>query len=303
MKFRVLSATAAMTFLASFTTIAGKQAALEVDAIAIVYLRYVLAFLTLSVILWFRRAKLTIERRDLKPLIFLMLTGIILNQNFFVVGLRYTIPSHISLIYATTSVWVILLRWFSGNGHPDKEQIFASLITISGVAVVIGSSLFVFNKDIFIGDIIILGATLSWASYTAFGKGMVHKYGPIHTTFIVLCGAVVVYSPFGIPRVFSVDWEQVSALAVLGIFYMGLFTSGISYILYYYILKHLEAPHLGLMVSAQPPTTVILSIIAGFEVLRFNTILGILIIGGGILLASRSQSVSFPLKKDSGKSV
>ncbi|HDT12345.1 MAG TPA: hypothetical protein ENO01_01665 [Candidatus Marinimicrobia bacterium] len=290
MKFRLILATAAMTFLASFTTIAGKQAALEVDAFAIVYLRYILAFFILSMIIWFRNSKLKINRGDWKTLIFLMLTGILLNQNFFVMGLRYTIPSHISLIYATTSVWVMFLRWMAGKGYPDRKQIRASILTIIGVAVVIGSSLLVFNRDIFIGDIYILGATLSWASYTAFGKRMVHKYGPIQTTFIVLCGAVIVYSPVGIPRVFSVEWEQVSTLAILGIVYMGLFTSGISYVLYYYILKHLEAPHLGLMVSAQPPTTVILSIICGFEILKLNTVLGILLIGGGLLFASRKNS-------------
>jgi drug/metabolite transporter (DMT)-like permease len=303
MKFRVILATAAMTFLASFTTIAGKQAALEVDPFAIVYLRYILAFFILSLILRYRHAKLVIDRKDIKPLVFLMLTGIILNQNFFVIGLRYTIPSHISLIYATTSVWVIFLNWINGKKHPVKKQIYASIITVFGVSIVIGSSLFVFNKEIFIGDLIILGATLSWASYTAFGKEMVHKYGPIKTTFIVLCGAVIVYTPVGIPRVFSVEWQQVSTLAVLGIVYMGLFTSGISYVLYYYILKHLEAQHLGLMVSAQPPTTVILSIIAGFEILRVNTILGIIIIGSGILLASRENSESNQLKNDTGKSV
>jgi len=303
MKFRVILATAAMTFLASFTTIAGKQAALEVDVFAIVYLRYILAFFTLSLILWFRQTKVKIDRGDWKSLFFLMLTGILLNQNFFVIGLRYTIPSHISLIYATTSVWVMVLSWIAGKGHPNKKQIYASMLTVVGVAVVIGSSLLVFNRELFIGDIYILGATLSWASYTAFGKKMVHKYGPIQTTFIVLCGAVISYSPIGIPRVFSVEWAQVSMLAFLGIVYMGLFTSGISYVLYYYILKHLEAPHLGLMVSAQPPTTVILSILAGYEILKLNTVLGIILIGGGILLASRGNTVSIPSMSKSRKSV
>jgi drug/metabolite transporter (DMT)-like permease len=82
---------------------------------------------------------------------------------------------------------------------------------------------------------------------------------------------------------------------------MGLFTSGISYVLYYDILRHLDASHLGLMVSAQPPTTVIISVLVGYETLKINTVLGIVFIGGGILLASRTRHVTSPPIPPSGK--
>jgi drug/metabolite transporter (DMT)-like permease len=294
MKISLIIATAGFTFLASFTTIAGKQAAVEVDSFAVVYLRYILAFLVLGVILLIRKQKITVYLKDWKSIIFLMVTGILLNQNLFVLSLKHTVPSHISLIYATTSVWVMFMSWLAGRGQPRKKDVLSALIAIAGVAVVVGGSLFVFNRDIFIGDIIILGATLSWASYTAFGKKMVRKYGPIQITFLVLCGAVIVYTPIGLPRVISVEWKDVTVLAKLGILYMGLFTSGISYILYYYILKHVDASHLALMISAQPPTTVVLSILVGYETLKINTVLGIVLISGGIILANRNTGAPPP---------
>ncbi|WP_400167636.1 DMT family transporter [Fidelibacter multiformis] len=301
MKVRVILATAGMTFLASFTTIAGKQAAVEVDSFAVVYLRYILAFLTLWVILRIRGERVEIDWKDWKSLLFLMGTGILLNQNLFVLSLKHTVPSHISLIYATTSVWVMFMNWLAGKGHPEKRKVLSALLAITGVGIVVGASLFVFNREIFIGDVIILGATLSWASYTAFGKTMVHKYGPIRITFIVLAGAMIAYTPLGLPRVLAVPWEDVSTLAILGILYMGLFTSGISYILYYDILRHVDASHLGLMVSAQPPTTVIISVLVGYETLKINTVLGIVFIGGGILLASRTRHIPPPSIPPSGK--
>lgn len=294
MKARVVLAIAGMTFLASFTTIAGKQAAVEVDSFAVVYLRYILAFLTLWVILRIRGERVEIDWKDWKSLLFLMATGILLNQNLFVISLKHTVPSHISLIYATTSVWVMFMNWLAGKGHPDKNKVMSALLSITGVAIVVGTSLFVFNREIFIGDVIILGATLGWASYTAFGKTMVHKYGPIRITYIVLAGAMIAYTPLGLPRVLAVPWKDVSGLAILGILYMGFFTSGISYVLYYDILRHLDASHLGLMVAAQPPTTVVISVLVGYETLKINTVLGIVFIGGGIFLASRNHIATPP---------
>lgn len=199
MKTRVILATAGMTFLASFTTIAGKQAAVELDSFAVVYLRYILAFLVLWVILHIRRERVVIDWKDWKLLLFLMGTGILLNQNLFILSLKHTVPSHISLIYATTSVWVMFMDWLSGKGHPEKRKVLSALLAITGVGIVVGISLFVFNREIFIGDVIILGATLSWASYTAFGKSMVQKYGPIKITYLVLAGAMLVYTPLGLP--------------------------------------------------------------------------------------------------------
>lgn len=300
MKPRVILATAGMTFLASFTTIAGKQAAVEVDSFAVVFLRYILAFLALWIILRIRRERVVVDWKDWKSLLFLMCTGILLNQNLFVLSLKHTVPSHISLIYATTTVWVMFMNWLTGRGHPEKREILSALLAVTGVGIVVGMSLFVFNREIFIGDVIILGATLSWASYTAFGKSMVQKYGPIKITYLVLAGAMLVYTPLGLPRVLAVPWSDVSLLAILGILYMGLFTSGISYILYYYILRHLDASHLGLMVSAQPPTTVVISVLVGYETLKINTILGMVFIGGGILLASRNSYAPPPAIPPSG---
>ncbi|MDD3807904.1 MAG: EamA family transporter [Candidatus Marinimicrobia bacterium] len=107
-----------------------------------------------------------------------------------------------------------------------------------------------------------------------------------------MAGAVLVYTPIGLPHVIAVSWKNVSVLAILGILYMGIFTSGISYILHYYLLRHLDAAHVGIMVSAQPPTTVVLSLLVGYETLKINTILGILFIRTGILIASRNGSQS-----------
>lgn len=64
MRLRLIVAAAGMTFLSSFTTIAGKQAAVEMDSFAVVYLRYVLALFVLWAILRIRKEQIILDKKE-----------------------------------------------------------------------------------------------------------------------------------------------------------------------------------------------------------------------------------------------
>ncbi|MDD3807905.1 MAG: hypothetical protein PHE86_07760 [Candidatus Marinimicrobia bacterium] len=64
MRLRLIVAAAGMTFLSSFTTIPEKQAAVEMDSFAVVYLRYVLALFVLWAILRIRKEQIILDKKE-----------------------------------------------------------------------------------------------------------------------------------------------------------------------------------------------------------------------------------------------
>ncbi|HDR04100.1 MAG TPA: DMT family transporter [Candidatus Marinimicrobia bacterium] len=279
-----------MTSIVSFTNIAGKAAVNEIGPFAIVYFRWLIAWFTLWLILKYRGKSISLPKSDWPLLIGLMLCGVLLNQLFFMTGLKFTVPSHPSLFYATTSIWVLLIGTLtrSGDGF-NQRMILAAILSVGGVALVLGKYLFQWQADMLKGDAILFLAVLMWASYTAFGKKAVQKYGALESTFIFLTIASLLYTPVGIWRLSMLPWDAISLKAWSGVLYMGIFTSGIGYILYYNVLRHLRPSQLGIMTSLQPPMTIFFSVIFGYEKIEWNLLAGTALVIGAVFTAQKSS--------------
>ncbi len=278
-----------LTILVGLTPIAGKLAVIEIDPFAIVIMRYIIAIITLKIILFAKKRKIKIDRRDWKIFLSLSLSGIVLNQILFITGLKFTVPSHPPLLYSTCPIWILMYNSLKHSIKIDKKIMFSAFIAITGVIIVLGKNLIVYNKNILIGDGILLFAVACWTFYLLFGKKIIQKYGPIETTYILLIIGFIIYSPFGIYRITQLPFSQISINAWIGLVYMGIFTTALSYVLYYSILRHIETSKVGILISAQPPTTIIFSVLLGFETLQLNLILGTGLIIGGILLAKSKK--------------
>jgi drug/metabolite transporter (DMT)-like permease len=277
-----------MTSIVAFTNIAGKTAVNEIDPFAIVYFRWVIAWLTLWLILKKRGKSVSFPKTGWPLLIGLTLSGVLLNQLFFMTGLKFTVPSHPSLFYATTGIWVMLIGTLtrSGDGF-TRRMLLAALLSFAGVALVLGKYIFQWQAETLKGDAILFLAVLMWASYTAFGKKAVMKYGAIESTFIFLTLTSLLYTPVGIWRLSLLPWSEISLKAWSGVLYMGIFTSGIGYILYYNVLRHLKASQLAIMTSLQPPMTIFFSVIFGFEKIEWNLLAGTALVISAVLTASK----------------
>ncbi len=291
MKSRIVIAGLLMTILVSGTNLAGRAAALEINPWALVFFRYVIAMITIRIMLALRGRKIRIDWRDWKSLTLLTLSGILLNQIFFVWGLKFTVPSHPSLLYATTSFWIMLLRYAVQKEVPTRKFVLSAGLAAAGVLFVFGKNLLVFNADILRGDSILLAAVLSWAVYTAFGQEMVRKYGALQLTYILLGLGSAVYMIPGILSIASLHPEHISLTAWGGVLYMGVFTSALSYVLYYFMLKHLAPQKLALLIAAQPPMTLLLSILAGYETFQASLIVGIILIIAAIVLSTETIKI------------
>lgn len=260
--------------LIAFTNIASKQAAIEIDPFVISFFRYIIGVTTLGIIVLIKGSKIKIDWADLKTLLFLMFTGMFFNQILFAQALAFTVPSHPPMIYALTPIIIIFIDIIRHKKIASKQIILASLLSLIGVGIVFGKNIMVFNSSILYGDMLIFLAMLCWSFYTAFGKKMVHKYGPLELILILLIGASILYSPWGIHRTIQADLSLITLKGWLSIVYLGVFSSGMSYLNYFMILKRIEPAQTGLIITLHPPATLFLSILFGYEYFQWHVIAG-----------------------------
>lgn len=264
--------------LIAFTNIAAKQAAMEVDPFVISFFRYVIGVAALGTIVLIKGSKIKIDWADLKTLLFLMFTGMFFNQILFAQALAYTVPSHPPMIYALTPIVIIFIDIIRHKKVASKQIILASLLSFIGVGIVLGKNIMVFNSSILLGDTLIFLAMICWSFYTAFGKKMVHKYGPLELILILLTGAMLLYMPWGIHRTIQADLSLITLRGWLSIVYLGVFSSGMAYLNYFMILKRIDPAQTGLIITLHPPATILLSILFGYEYFQWQLIAGSILI-------------------------
>ena len=78
---------------------------------------------------------------------------------FFITSLKHTTVAHVAVIYATVPFLAAALSWLVMRERPTKSASIASLVALSGVAVMVG---FGIEGGLF-GDLLAFGMTLSMA--------------------------------------------------------------------------------------------------------------------------------------------
>ena len=282
--------------LIAFTNIASKQAAMELDPFVISFFRYVIGILALGTIVLIRGTKIKIDWSDWKLLLFLMFMGMFFNQLIFAQALKHTIPSHPPMIYALTPIVIIFIDIIRKRKLASRQVIYASVLSLIGVGIVLGKNILIFNSSILLGDGLVFIAMLCWSLYTAFSKPLVMKYGSLELTLILLVGAAIIYSPWGIIRLSQADLSVITWKGWTSLVYLGVFSSGMAYLNYFAILRRIDPTQTGLIISTHPPATIILSVLFGYEVFQCNVIAGTALIIVALWIAQKKikEKVPFP---------
>jgi drug/metabolite transporter (DMT)-like permease len=212
-----------------------KVALLELPPLAFNALRFPLASLTVLLILRGKGPVPWPERADVPRIVGLGILGNLVYQGFFIFGLDATYAGNASILLATTPVWTLALSTLRGHERPTAAVWVGISSTLLGmVLVVTGGGLSVgFRGATLRGDLLMVGAAMTWSLYSVGSRRMVHKYGSLPTTAWTLwtgsAGLVLV----GLPSLFGVQLRGISSLAWTGVVFAGVLAIGLAYLLWY----------------------------------------------------------------------
>ncbi len=269
----------------------GKGVLEAVGPRAIAVVRFAGAALVLLPFLWPRRGQTRIERRDIPRLLLLGFLAVPLNQGFYLFGLTRSTASHGALLYALTPLLVLLLAGRILHERGLWAKLAGVIMAFAGVVVILLERGLANEARALTGDLILLVAVLAWSLYTVLSKPLLGKYDPMTVTaWAVVSGSIMglaVLLAFG----HALPLPPMSGAVWGGIAYLVIGTSVVSYPLWMYALRHLEASKVAIATNTQPLLTSLLSWLIFGERLTPGFFVGAtLILGGAAWVESRRNS-------------
>jgi drug/metabolite transporter (DMT)-like permease len=190
--------------------------------------------------------------------------GVAVNQVCFTAGLAYTSVGHASLIIGMGPVFVLLLARLRNLEVLTARKILGMSAALVGAAVLGAEKGISLHSATLRGDLIMLCGSIGFSVYTVFSKEVAGDYEPIAmNTFNFLLGGLMVL-PVAIYEAARVSqgpgWASLTWQGWGAILFMALFSSVISYLIYFWALHFVAASRLAMLSFVQPVLTTLMGV-------------------------------------------
>jgi drug/metabolite transporter (DMT)-like permease len=268
-----------------FSFIATKATLKEVHPFTLLTLRYAIGtLLLLSVQLKRDRAFFKIfSRRDwihLFVLAIIGVTGLGLLQAY---GLLYTSAINTGWIIAINPILITLsARFFLGEVITPRK-VLGILLGFFGIFLIISKgnfSLSLFRIASTYGDFLVFTSAIAWTTYTIGGKGLISRFPSLATVTVIMISGCLTVLPLSLLKGEWGNLLHLSSTAWAGIFFLGIFCSGLGYLFWYSALENMDSGVVGMYLYLEPFVTLI-----GATLLLGEKIHWITLTGGGMTLA------------------
>ena len=245
-------------------------------------LRFAVAdiFFALSIVL--RKAK--VEKAELPSIFLLGLFGVTIYHVFLNAGEIHVTSGVASLIIATAPIFVLILSWMFLDEKITPLKVLGVLVAFAGVAALSKPE----SGGNPIGILFVFTSALSAAAYTVFGKRLMDRYDFLTlTSFAMIFGSLPILY-FSIPGAEKI-LETMDTGLILSVIFLGIFSTYLGYLGWYYFLEREEASRASVFLLAIP----FVSLASGFVMLK-ESITILTLVGGfavilGILLVLKAK--------------
>ena len=197
----------------------------EMDPLIVGGCRMLLAGVLLLALAAWREGDVRVPRAMLPRLLLMGAVGMGINSVCFLMGLRLSTVSNAALINTLSPVFCMLMVMTLGVERVDRRTGLGVVIALIGVGVLLRADAVTDPGGTLIGDLLLLGAAVTWAAYCAFGGRVLSVVGPMRTsayTLLAGAGTVALASPL---MVTNWDVSHVSVAAWGGVLYAAILSS------------------------------------------------------------------------------
>jgi len=229
-------------------------------------------------------------RRDYRFFFKLALTGLVINQTLFVLGLSYTTVAHSALIVTFGPLFTLIFAWLRGQELLTSKKIIGMLLSVGGIFLLNFNRDFTLQTQNLLGDVFTLMGSMAFAYFTVLSKNAASTYGPVPATCYTYFAGACMFLPVGLPFICRVDWLRLSWSSYLAFFYVAALSSVVAQLIFYYALRRMSASRLAALAYLQPIVTTVSSVVLLLERPSINFLVGGSIVLSGIVLTQRPKS-------------
>lgn len=222
------------------------------------------------------------------------LTGIAINQMFFIKGLTYTSAIHASLLILLTPLLITVFAFWILKEKFTAAKAFGLALGIGGAALLILSKeQSASATNYLLGDMLIVINAISYTIYFIIVKPLMAEYPPLHVVRWVFTFGFLMILPFGWNEFFETPWEKLDWSHLTSLFFIVVPGTFLAYFFNIYGIRHLGAGVTGSYIYTQPVFAAIIAVIFFNEHLTpAKLVAGIMIFTGVFLVSFKRGSLN-----------
>ncbi|RED58091.1 DMT family transporter [Cohnella lupini] len=194
-----------------------------------------------------------------------------------------------SILNAATPVWTIVVGIALFRHKSTRNQWIGVGVATIGLLVLLGIKPGSFISVDPVGLVCMIGATICYAIGSQLSKKLLTGYSMYQISFGTLLTSMVGSGSFAFATESIDAADLVSASNLPMIIGLGAFGSGFAYILFYYMVQKGSAEFASMVTYLVPGTALIWGFTLLDEEIKWNMLLGLFIILGGVFLAGRKS--------------
>jgi len=235
----------------------------------------------------FLRAKKEFTREHFRSSLLVGFVGYGISLAFQFVGTKLSTASNGALVTSATPAFVLLFAPLLLNERPAVRHVVALIASTLGVLAVIDPRTADFSSSLFLGNLSLLGAALTWALYSVLVRKVSANADLLASAAVMLAAGVpssILFSFFEL-RTQAVGEITVGIMA--GLLFLGIISTALAMLLWNYSFAQLPAASASLTFFAQPVVGILLGWFFLGEKITPLFLLGGVLIGIGILISAK----------------
>lgn len=213
--------------------------------------------------------------------------GVSLSLQFL--GTKLSTAANGSLVTSATPAFVLIFASLLLRERITPLRLAALALATGGVVAVIDPRSARLEPDLFLGNVLLIGAAVTWALYSVLVRKTTRQIDVLFFSLIAFLGGLPVSVPAGVWEWRTIGIGEISPGVIGGVLFLGVISTALAMVLWNTAFAYVDASLASLTFFAQPVVGTLLGWFFLGEEITALFLLGGLLIGLGLVIASREK--------------
>ena len=247
--------------------------------------RLLLGILTLYLVITLTGG-LKVTRKQFWQIFWVGFVGYGVSVGLQFVGTNLSTASNGSLVTSATPAFVLVFAALLLSEKITGRRLIALLVASLGVIAVIDPRTAQLSSDLFLGNLALVGAAMTWALYSVLVRKVTRDMDVLSVSLIAFMGGLPVSVPLGAWEASTQGIGIITPGVVAGVLFIGIISTALAMYLWNSAFAILDAGVASLTFFAQPVVGTLLGWLFLGEIITPLFLAGGGLIGAGLVIAS-----------------
>lgn len=256
---------------------------------ALVSIRLLLGALTLLIVLLLRGVP-NIPRKQVLHILGVGFVGYGISLSLQFLGTKMSTAANGSLVTSATPAFVLIFAALLLKERITPLRLTSLVLATLGVIAVIDPRSAQLNPELFLGNLSLIGAAITWALYSVLVRKATQSLDVLPFSLIAFLGGLPVTVPMSAWELTTIGISEITIGVIGGILFLGVISTALAMVLWNTAFAFVDASLASLTFFAQPVVGILLGWLFLGERITPLFLVGGFLIGLGLIIASREPS-------------